>query len=189
MLPAIDTMPPREQAHPDRPNRKGSGRRKRVTMKHIKAAKGIVAGKPLGQALREAGYSWYSSRIPGKIIDSTPALVQAIKDELRHYEHTPAQRATLIRSRLVKEVLEANSRDAIRACEVAGKDHEVRLFVPEQQIGIFNMQMPVGVQDILGLEVTDLHAISGELANDLSEVAEAGQIAENVGGPASAYET
>ena len=118
--------------------RKRSGRKVNVTEKHVQAAKNLLSGKyKKGEALRKAGYSASSARIPGAIIASTPGIIEAIKQELAHYETSPAERATLIRKRLVKEVLTAKSSDAIRACEVAGKDKEVRLFEPETVIGVF----------------------------------------------------
>lgn len=117
---------------------KRKGRKPTIQPKHIKAAQNLLSGNmSMGAALVDAGFSKSTARIPGATIRNTPAIIAAIQAELSHYGVSPQQRALLIRQRLVKEVLTAKSSDAIRACEVAGKDKEVRLFEPETVIGVF----------------------------------------------------
>lgn len=104
---------------------------------------------PLGQSLRKAGYSESCVKNPSALISETPAIVAAIRAELAHYEFSPEQRAQFIRQRLVKTILTGKDVDANRACELAGKDKQVRMFDPDTQVNILNAFVPTDVSGLL----------------------------------------
>jgi hypothetical protein len=139
----------------DRVRVKGRKRTSTVKPKHIQVARNIASGLPLGKAMLQAGYSKSVSRNPGQVIAETPALVAAIRAELGHYEFAPAQRSRLIRQRLLKTVLTGNDANANRACELAGKDRDVRLFEPDVSVNILNAYVPAGITELLEPKSSD----------------------------------
>ena len=131
------------------PHPKKGGRPVNPKPKHFQVARDILNGKPMGKALLDAGYAEASAHNPSLVISSTPSLVAAIQAELGHYQFAPEKRARVIRQRLLKTVLTGNDANANRACELAGKDKEVRLFEADTQINILNCQMPGSLLAVL----------------------------------------
>lgn len=148
-----DTLPTKEKhlLPTQLPNPKG-GRPINPKPKHFQVAKDIIEGKPLGTALKDAGYSEACQRNAGQVIRDTPAILAASKALLEHYDFSPENRKRFIRQRLMKEVLTARSSDAIRACEVAGKDKEIRLFEADTQVNILNAYVPGGISEVFDVE-------------------------------------
>ena len=133
----------------DRVKAKGRKRTSVVKPKHLQVARNIANGLPLGKAMLDAGYSKSVSRNPGQVIADTPALVAAITAELGHYTFAPETRARLIRQRLLKTVIQGNDANANRACELAGKDKEIRMFEADTQVNILNAFVPAGVSEAI----------------------------------------
>lgn len=157
IIPGVTQMPERIL----RNGKRKRGRKVTVQAKHLKAAANISSGMPLGKSLIDAGYSPSTARVPSAVIQRTPAIIEALKQNMSQYEAGPQERAKLIRNRLVMEIVTAKSSDAIRACEVAGKDREVRLFEPDVQIGVFSISSSDKLTKLLTAEVKDI-ALSGE---------------------------
>ena len=133
----------------DRIKGKGRIRNHIIKPRHLRAARNIANNMPLGAALRDAGYAESVCKNPTANIEKTPALVAAIQAELGHYQFAPEKRARVIRQRLLKTVLTGNDANANRACELAGKDREVRLFEADTQVNILNCQMPGSLLAVL----------------------------------------
>lgn len=133
----------------DRVRVKGRKRTSVVKPKHLAVARNIASGQTLGNAMLNAGYSKSVSRNPGQIIADTPSLVAAIQAELGHYTFAPETRARLIRQRLLKTVIQGNDANANRACELAGKDKEVRMFEADTQVNILNAHIPLELAQVI----------------------------------------
>ena len=79
-----------------------------------------------------------------KRIAHTKALRQAMDDELANWAKetsrilkvaVPEKRAEMIRGRLVLNIARGEDK-AVQSCKLLGKDREVHLFEPDNQIGI-----------------------------------------------------
>lgn len=88
-------------------------------------------------SLREAGYTPATAQNAKVNISSTPALVAAIKYELSHYQAPAHERAALARQKMLQVLLKGSDANALKACELVGKDREVQMFNPDTQIGVF----------------------------------------------------
>ena len=133
----------------DRIKGKGRVRHQPIKPRHLRVARNIANNMNLGDALRDAGYAESVCKNPSANISKTPALVAAITAELGHYTFAPETRARLIRQRLLKTVIQGNDANANRACELAGKDKEIRMFEADTQVNILNAFVPAGVSEAI----------------------------------------
>ena len=109
---------------------------------HKKAARDIIAGKPITPSLAAAGYDPDTSRqaLHTLVFQSTP-LREAFISELGKWKElqsalpTSGDRATLARLRLVMNVI-AGKDQAVQSIKLMGQDREVNMFEPESVIGI-----------------------------------------------------
>ena len=117
---------------------------KRKTPKqHKKLGQLLAQDVPVGEALREAGYSerqamkgW--AAVPDKVFVTLPKKAQRL---MALGKTDKESRKNLVRGRLVENVLKGKDGGAMSA-KILGSDTELNLWTPEFQQGLVVIQMP-----------------------------------------------
>jgi len=143
------------------------------------AAKAYYSGKPLKDSLLEGGYSETQARKGRSLLAERKSLaVEFSKTHDRAVRkmaamgqaYSPEMRADLVRGRLIDIALDDKSPSAsVRSCELLGRDKAVNLFVPDNAVSLYNLQVPaewadryISTPTIDAIEVKDAVAPSLE---------------------------
>ena len=110
---------------------------------HKKLGQLLAQDVPVGEALREAGYSerqamkgW--AAVPDKVFVTLPKKAQRL---MALGKTDKESRKNLVRGRLVENVLKGKDGGAMSA-KILGSDTELNLWTPEFQQGLVVIQMP-----------------------------------------------
>ena len=119
---------------------RGSHLKTGVTDRHRSVARGILLkGKPIRQAMLDAGYSQASANQGMARIRRSGPLATAYAQEVERLKNLPVPpaeiRAQIVRAKLLENV--ADNRDnAVQSLKLLGQDRELSLWQPEIQQGI-----------------------------------------------------
>jgi hypothetical protein len=125
---------------------RGSHLKTGVTERHKKVARGILLeGKPIRQAMVEAGYSKASANQGMARIRRSVPLAAAYAQEVERLKNLPVPpaeiRAQIVRAKLLENVRD-NRDNAVQSLKLLGQDKEVALWQPEYAQGIFLVVPP-----------------------------------------------
>lgn len=125
---------------------RGSHLKTGVTERHKKVARGILLeGKPIRQAMVDAGYSQASANQGMARIRRSVPLAAAYAQEVERLKNLPVPpaevRAQIVRAKLLENVRN-NRDDAVQSLKLLGADRELSLWQPEHAQGIFLVVPP-----------------------------------------------
>ena len=128
-----------------------------ITDRHRKVARGILLeGKPIRQAMLDAGYSQASANQGMARLKRSAPLAAAYAQELERLKNRPVPpaevRAQIVRAKLLENVATGKD-ESVQSLKLLGQDRELNLWQPEVQQGIIVINSPKGmVKDLLNLD-------------------------------------
>src|SRR5215471_2054138 len=128
---------------------RGSHLKTGITDRHRQVARGIlVEGKPIRQAMLDAGYSLASANQGIARIKRSQPLAVAYAQEverLKNYPVPPAEvRARIVRAKLLENVASGKD-ESVQSLKLLGQDREVSLWQPETQAGVIIVNTPAAL--------------------------------------------
>jgi hypothetical protein len=133
---------------------RGSHLKTGVTDRHRQVARGILLeGKPIRQAMLDAGYSQASANQGMARIKRSVPLAAAYAQEVERLKHKPVPppevRAQVVRAKLLENVASGKD-ESVQSLKLLGQDRELNLWQPEIQQGIIVINSPKSVpKDLL----------------------------------------
>jgi hypothetical protein len=117
--------------------------RPKTPAQHKKLASLLAQDVPVGEALREAGWSELQAKkgwdaVPDKVIVKLPKKAQRL---MALGKTDKESRKYLVRGRLVENVLKGKDGGAMSA-KILGSDNELSMWQPEYQQGLIILQAP-----------------------------------------------
>ncbi len=122
--------------------------KQKTPAQHKKLASLLAQDVPVGEALREAGWSERQSMkgwdaVPDKVIIKLPKKAQRLMELGKTDKES---RKNLVRGRLVDNVVKGKDGGAMSA-KILGSDTELNLWQPDFQQGLIILQAPQSVLD------------------------------------------
>jgi hypothetical protein len=126
------------------------GRNWKTPKQKKKLAKLLSDGAPVGEALRQAGWSELQSKkgyaaVPADVLAMLPKKARALMDKGKALKADKSAMEDLILGRLGENI--ANGKDAgTQSAKVLGSHRDLNMWTPDQMSGVIILQTPQGLE-------------------------------------------
>jgi hypothetical protein len=130
---------------------KPRGRNWKTSAQKKKLAKLLSEGAPVGEALRQAGWSELQSKkgyaaVPADVLAMLPKKAKALMDKGKALKSDKDAMENLILGRLGENI--ANGKDAgTQSAKVLGSHRDLNMWTPDQLAGVIILETPKNIAD------------------------------------------